>query len=97
VFFLEDVKFQRSEGYCGDAVMLHCRNGGGSRVYPEDQQMNGNSISSLNHPIHEGENPAAGQRNRAPRHPGFIERVFDLVQSVLQKHEIAGHYDSCPK
>lgn len=58
--------------------------------------MSGNSIPGLNHPFHEDENLPAGEEHRAPRDAGFIERVFDLVQSVLQKHEIAGP-ESCSK
>lgn len=57
--------------------------------------MSSESVPGLNHRGNEGEGHSAGGENRSRRRTGFIDQVFNLVQNVLQKHEIPGQFDGC--
>jgi hypothetical protein len=95
-----EVEFKRSkEERCAIASASDI---GGSRVQQPEQRVNEEAVFGLS-PLshwsdelsHAGDRGGAEAENRSQRRPGFIDRVFDLVQSVLQKHQLLGQMDGC--
>jgi hypothetical protein len=71
---------------------------GESLMHPSEQRKRKDAVSGS----HLWSDPTIGagdwltdeRRLRARRPAGFIDRVFDMVQNVLRKHQISGQSDS---